>query len=74
VALTVAIPVLDEVQVTVLVVALAGATVATRVVVAYNATLAETGDTVTPVTGTAATVTTLVPKKPPSVVVAVIIA
>jgi hypothetical protein len=76
VASTVAMVSSLEVQVTEGSVASEGATVAVRAAVPPTVRLAVAGVTVMPVTGTAAavTVTSLVPVKPPSVVVAVMVA
>jgi hypothetical protein len=74
--LTVAIEVLLEVQLTFLLVALAGETVAVSCCVAFVAIDAEVGDTVTPVTGTVVAVTVIVDVAvlAPSCVVTVIVA
>jgi hypothetical protein len=74
--LTVAIAVLPELQVTLLLVALVGATVAVNVVVEPTFTLAVVGDTATPVTGTFVVLTVIadVAVNPPLTVVTVIVA
>jgi hypothetical protein len=72
--LTVATELLDVVQLTVLTVALEGATVAVKLVVAPTFTVAEVGLTVTPVTAIAFTVMADVAVKLPSAVVTVIVA